>query len=82
MTVTKPTTTRMDWATPAIPDDDDDTVADFKCSAGTLQLTLNGYGCTGGGVLQPKDNCQFTKNTSQTDTDKDGVGRLQSRQRL
>ncbi len=31
------------------PDDDNDGVADQKCSVGTLTLGINGYACTGGG---------------------------------
>src|SRR5262249_30248657 len=56
------------------PDDDNDTVDDFTCTTGVLQLGIDGYYCTNGGMLQPLDNCQFDVNTNQTDTDMDGQG--------
>jgi MYXO-CTERM domain-containing protein len=58
------------------PDDDNDGVADFQCSAGTLTLGINGYACSGGGMLQPLDNCQFIANTNQADNDGDKIGDL------
>jgi len=49
-------------------------VPDFTCSAGALVLGPGGFSCTGGGALQPLDNCRFVANASQKDSDGDGVG--------
>jgi hypothetical protein len=56
------------------PDDDNDSIPDFKCATGMPTLGINGYSCMSGGALLPMDNCKLIANTNQANNDGDMEG--------